>query len=279
MFRSIPAALGCIVSLAMTSVAEAQLVRVGRYGGGVSVRVPFVSVDVLPYGGGTRVRAPFTSVNTGAYRYGYGYPAGYAPYYAPAPVYRSVPVYPAPVYPAPVYPAPVYPEVGYVQPEPNPYQSVRPASSDSLPDRLIASAQQLKRSLSVRRDDSDIWLDYLGPDRIIATIERGESPGSLRALLTNYDGVVGNPDLSSISRANGFRQTHQLLRSFVDSPPAASSTRRVESPASNGDSILVPSPDAGTDGPTLAPAVKPADDEKEAEVEELPVPPPVPTPL
>jgi hypothetical protein len=270
MFRLIPAALGCIVCLAMTSVADAQLVRVGSFGG-VSVRVPFVSVDVLPYGGGTRVRAPFTSVNTGAYRYGYGYPAGYVPYPA------TVPVYPAPVYPAPVYSAPLFPEAGYVNPEPNVYQSVRRASSDSLPDRLIASAQQLKRSLSLRGDDSDIWLDYLGPDRIIANIDRGESPGSLRTVLINYDGVVGNPDLSSISRASGFRQTHQLLRDFVDRPSAASDTP-MELPLSNGDSILVP--DAETKGPTPAPVAKPADKgraevENEAGVEELPLPPPL----
>lgn len=274
MFRLIRAALGCIVCLAMTSVADAQVVRVGSFGG-VSVRVPFVSVDVLPYGGGTRVRSPFTSVNTGAYRY--GYPAGYALYSAPAPV----PVYRAPLYPAPVYFLPHYPEAGNVNPEPNVYKSEWAAPSDSLPDRLIASAQQLKRSLLLRRDDSDIWLDYLGPDRIIATIEGGESPGSLRTLLINYDGVVGNPDLWSITRASGFSQTHQLLRDFADRPSEASDTP-METPLSNGGSILVPGPDAESKGQTSA--VKPAEkgwaeDENKAGVEELPLPLPVPPPL
>ena len=44
----------------------------------------------------------------------------------------------------------------------------------------------------------------LSPDRIVDSINRGESPDSLRSLVANYDGVVGNPTLSSIRSSGGF---------------------------------------------------------------------------
>lgn len=65
--------------LIVAETADAQIVRWGP-GGGVSVRAPFVNVDVGP-GGSTRVRAPFTSVNTPGFRRvapRYEYPAGRA---------------------------------------------------------------------------------------------------------------------------------------------------------------------------------------------------------
>ena len=67
------------------ATADAQILRIGPHGG-VSVRVPFVSVDVSPWGG-TRVRAPFTSVDT-ADRY-YMAPGGYG--YATIPPGQAVP--------------------------------------------------------------------------------------------------------------------------------------------------------------------------------------------
>ena len=121
MLRNFSRTLCCVVLVAMTSVADAQLVRIGPLGG-VRVRVPFVSVDVLPYGQGTRVRAPFTSVNTGLYGYGnlgHYYPPHDHGIYGPAPPYPAGPgfvrpVYPVPAYPTPVYPGAVHPETGYV---------------------------------------------------------------------------------------------------------------------------------------------------------------------
>ncbi len=100
-------------------VAEAQVVRVGPRGG-VRIRAPFASVDVLPYGGGTRVRAPFTAVDTGYYRYGVGVPYYYAArprYYSARPRHYAVPAYPVqPLLAVPAYPAPVYPEAVYPAP-------------------------------------------------------------------------------------------------------------------------------------------------------------------
>ena len=144
-----------------------------------------------------------------------------------------------------------------------------------MSDRLLASAQALKRSLSTRRDDSDVWLNYLQPDRIIETIQRGESADSLRTLLGNYDGVLANPGLTSISRASGFRETHQLLRAFIESPPAASSVPTPSPARDAADPFAAPAPEVGTNEPAPAPPIEPVN---ESSSEELPLPP-VPTPL
>lgn len=83
MFKTVVGAATLI--LAWPATADAQILRIGPRGG-VSVRAPFVSVDVSPWGG-TRVRAPFTSVDT-TDRY-YRAPGGYG--YAPIPPGQAVP--------------------------------------------------------------------------------------------------------------------------------------------------------------------------------------------
>jgi hypothetical protein len=265
MFRYISCTVCCIAFVSMTSIAEAQIVRIGPFGG-VRVRAPFVSVDVQPYGGGTRVRAPFTSVNTGPFRYPYAVPG-----YPIRPGYPALPALP----PAPVYPVPAYPNGGYVYPQPDGYQAARPSTSGAVRDRLLASAQLLKRNLSARRDDGGVWLNYLQPDRIIETIQRGESADSLRTLLGNYDGVVANPGLTSISRASGFRETHQLLKAFIESPPASEPTPPPASDAVELAPIPAPAPvpEIGNE-----PAPAPADPFADRGSEELPLPA-EPTPL
>ncbi len=277
--------------IVMSSHASAQMVRVGPFGG-VNVRVPFVSVDVLPFGGGTRVRAPFTAVDTRLYALGYGGP-GYG-YYHPGPVYHP-PIYPAPVYPVPVYPHVVYPDVVYhervypdriyvegsnVYPQRQPYQSTRLSMDGSLGEQLRDAAQRLAMSLSSRRDDADVWLDYLGPQRIIETIDQGESPERLSDLLINYQGVVGNPNLSSISRAPGFSLTLELLGPFVASGSVGRESPSSE-PAADRDTQILPSSDVPA-RPTPAAPVRPAEEqelqaEQEAipeSIEELPAPKP-----
>ncbi|MDG2220411.1 MAG: hypothetical protein P8L85_03470 [Rubripirellula sp.] len=231
-------------------VAEAQVVRVGPRGG-VRIRAPFASVDVLPYGGGTRVRAPFTAVDTGYYRYGVGVPYYYAArprYYSARPRHYAVPAYPvqpllavpaypAPVYPEAVYPAPIYPEAVYpspvypeaVYPEaahrapvpdpaftpPLPQEAARPIVG-VLEDRLRASALRLQYSLSLRRDDGDVWQNYLAPQTIVDMIDQGLDPRTLRELLRNYNGILANPALASIRNAAGFNETRRLLQQFID---------------------------------------------------------------
>lgn len=289
MKRTILGIVAVATCLLQADSSEAQI-RVGRFGG-VNVRVPFVSVDVLPFGGGTRVRAPFTSVQTGAFGYGgfgygvgaYGYSSryngfGYRPYLYGGSVYRSynrydiVPVVPVPVVPlVPVFPDPLddylgYDHLGYdylgygrrdyVYPERfadsdrhqvDPYRSARPAfappsdatraaqSPVSLEDDLRVAADRLARALSRRRDDADVWLDYLRPDLIIETIDRGQSPAALSGLLLNYEGLVGNAQLSQLWTTDGFRQTHQLLRQWVGS---AGSSVSVDSVPQEGSPAL-----------------------------------------
>jgi hypothetical protein len=292
MNRILTIATALAACAAISPVADAQLVRIGPFGG-VSVRAPFVSVDTLPFGGGARVRAPFTSVDTRlfarpyyGYRYGNAYPV--APVY-PAPVYTT-PAYPQPAYPQPAYPQPAYPQPAYPQPAypqtTNPqaaspqsgdYQSARPSvAPEDLPRRLRGSAQQLKRSLSLRRNDSDVWLDYLDPDRIIATLDQGGSPTALRDLVRNYDGIVGNGSLGSIRAAAGFSETRRLLRQLVDSPEAPRTIDRQPVQPAQADSEPVPAPG----GPTPATPVKPAEAGGAKTPEALPLPPqPTPTPL
>lgn len=256
----------CFVALiSVASWADAQIVRVGPFGG-VRVRAPFVSVDVLPYGGGTRVRAPFTAVDAGPY----GYPPGFPRAYRTLPGYRTPPVYPAPVYPVPSYPR----SGGYVYPQPEDrQQSARPATTSSARTALAVAAQQLKRNLSARRNDSQVWLDYLQPDRIIDAMKRGESADSLRNLLGNYDGVVANGGLSSVSNTPGFRETHAWLRALIENRTTADA----EKPAPSKQSVLppepapIPPPQQDTDLPEPPPADKRGS-------EEIPLPN-VPTPL
>ncbi|MGB0598897.1 MAG: hypothetical protein ACPGLY_19600 [Rubripirellula sp.] len=234
-------------------VAEAQVVRVGPRGG-VRIRAPFASVDVLPYGGGTRVRAPFTAVDTGYYRYGVGVPYYYAArprHYAvpaypvqpllavpayPASAYRA-PVFPEAVYPVPVYPVPVYPEAVYPEavypPSPVPDSSfatplpqgaARPIVG-VLEDRLRAAALRLQQSLSQRRDDGEVWQNYLAPQTIVDMIDQGLDPRTLRELLRNYNGVLANPKLASIRNAAGFSETRSLLKEFIERRSRIEATR------------------------------------------------------
>jgi hypothetical protein len=262
----------------VTAAAEAQLVRVGP-AGGVRVRAPFVSVDVLPFGLGTSVRAPFTSVNTRAYALGYRgyYQPGYrAPlYYAPV-----QPVYPVPVYdvypaPVPVYngaPAAVYSVPG--QQFDVAYNPGAVGSPGNLVQQLRGAAVSLSQSLANRRDDGDIWLEYLAPGKIIAAIDANESLDSLGELLRNYEGVTGNPSLGSIQAASGFNQTYRLLQQLVNTR-ANTGTAASSTATQPGKSIVEPTP-----APPVRAAVSDSTadhgSEEPVTAEELPIPVPLP---
>jgi len=239
---------GTLAVLVGDSVAEAQFVRVSPFGG-VRVRAPFVSVDVLPYGGGTRVRAPFTSVNTGlygyrGYRYGfydYGLPPGinsYRSHYPPRRRYGGS-VYTAPLVPDPVYvprssPSIVYPESierpsiapRSEDPSPTPsyevapaYEVARPLSAD-VAERLRRAAMRLQQHYA-QQQDGDVWLNYLQPQLIVDAIDRGTNPESLKSLLANYNGVMANPSLRDVRRASGFTETRVLLERYIDQAQAS----------------------------------------------------------
>jgi len=221
MNRILVPAVATIFSLAGTVTADAQLVRVGPLGG-VSVRAPFVRVDVLPFGGGTRVRAPFTRVNTGAYRFGY----------APAPISA----YPQPqhVQPDPVVTTPVEPLVDSTPALPEATSQPIAVDVGAATERLREAAETLLQSLRARSDDADVWIEYLQPDRIIATIDRSDSIESLRPLLVNYNGVLANRALASIGSTAGFVQTRRWLTAVLAAgePSAATASEKF------GDSVL-----------------------------------------
>lgn len=236
MFRLLTVVMGGLICLATASVAEAQRVRVGPFGG-VGVRLPRlgVSVDVLPFWGGTRVRAPFTAVDTGWYRYGYRtapYGSYYAPRYLAPSSYFEPSYYPDQSYGSPPSYAPGYSaSAGYADAPSAPTGAVAPqpydsqwapgdaapsagARSLSLAEDLRAAAERLQYALAQRQDGGETWLAYLAPGQIIAAIDRGDSPGSLGNLLMNYEGVVNSR--LNIRSADGFDQTHQLLRQWVN---------------------------------------------------------------
>lgn len=213
MFRISPVVISGLIGMTTATIAEAQLVRVGPFGG-VEVRLPRlgVSVDVLPFWGGTRVRAPFTSVDTGWYQYG----DRWSPYTGEV----------APQYPQPTYAPPPVADSAYRgsrfadtatqlsdnhQSGPN---DDDPSAAEALGQDLRAAAERLRISLAQRPDGGETWLSYLAPDQIIAAIDHRSAPQSLRNLLMNYEGVV-NSQLNDILSADGFDQTHRLLGLWI----------------------------------------------------------------
>lgn len=317
--RRIAFAAAAFGFLSCGSNANAQLVRVGPLGG-VSVRLPFVSVDTLPLGGGASVRAPFTSVDTGLYSRGYGglryggvgyrgYGYGIDSYGSPhvgIPIYPDWPLaYPSyrsplssSLYGSSLYESSVGGYSSYRSPRLNAYEldrleldrvdryarlqaladterervyrSARPsldlameaAIEESLTQppvdlaaeealRLRQSASRLQQSLFQRSDDANVWLNYLEPGLIVDVIDGVADQDSLprlEALYLNYEGVAGNADLTGIWSADGFRQTHQGLRNYLDTVQGI-----VEVPGPP--SIVVPDPSAGSlPGPFAEPA-------------------------
>lgn len=94
------------------------------------------------------------------------------------------------------------------------------------PDQLIESAQRLARSLASRRDDGDVWLDYLRPNMIAESVQHDSQSGSvdwesLTDVLRNYDALSGNADLSQIWTVPGFRQTHLGLQAWLEDKTSA----------------------------------------------------------
>lgn len=92
-------------------------------------------------------------------------------------------------------------------------QAVRTDRSGSAEQLRLACAQ-LSRSLAAR-DDGEVWLEFLAPERIGTWIENGDTE-ALQELLTHYDGVVGNPEYRSVSSARGFASTRSLLRQYAN---------------------------------------------------------------
>ena len=229
----------------LVSTAKAQVVVVGS-AGGVRVRAPFVSVDVLPFHRGTRLRVPYAAINTGFYRSYRSLPP--VPRFFPLPVPYPYAVAAVPAYPViavPAYPAVVYPEIpGYEYPrviypdvevarQPlygDVISSSRPRLELPLPERLRTAAETLARTLSLR-EDGDVWLNYLGPQRIIENVDYGRPVSELQDLIINYDGVVSNGTLGSIQYARGFAASRDLLRQYLGTQEFSDASNDEQTPA------------------------------------------------
>ena len=196
----------------------------------------------------------------------------------PLPVPYPYAVAPATAYPViavPAYPGFVYPETyGYEYSEviypttsvagqtiyDGSYSSSRPRLELSLPERLRSAAEKLARTLSLRQD-GDVWLNYLGSQRIIENVDYSRPPFELQDLVTNYDGVVSNGTLRSIQYARGFAESRDLLRQYLSTESSGdrsstdlSGTRSpLQVPAMPVESVPKPPP------PQL-PAIKPSAD-------------------
>jgi len=257
------------------NTAEAQVVVV-RPAGGVRVRAPFVSVDVLPFHRGTRLRVPYAAINTGFYRSYRPLPsvAGFFPLPVPYPYAVAAPAYP--VIAVPAYPAVVYPEISsyeyprVIYPEvevarqplyDGVISSSRPRLELPLPERLRTAAETLARTLSLR-EDGDVWLNYLGPQRIIENVDYSRPASELRDLIINYDGVVSNGTLGSIQYARGFAASRDLLRQYLGT--------QAFSETSNDGQVPVPSSIAPADSVPQPPLPQPP---KNKLLKEVPVDP------
>ncbi|MEM6692619.1 MAG: hypothetical protein AAF664_24530 [Planctomycetota bacterium] len=186
----------------------------------------FGSTGFLPYGGYSEYRS---------YRYDAapGYSYGYESY--------AEPIIPPALYDAPVQSAdPIYGMNRGVVPDgrldlnplPPSVSSGLSNTPSSIPSeqRLLDSAITLQRSIQRRRDDADVWMQYLAPDRIISTLRNGGDIGALAQLLPNYDGLAANSDLAWIWSMPGFRRTHNELRAFVASRAATDIPRDTNTP-------------------------------------------------
>ncbi len=228
----------------LVSTAKAQVVVVGP-AGGVRVRAPFVSVDVLPFHRGTRLRVPYAAINTGFYRSYRSLPPvpRFFPLPVPYPYAVAVPAYPViavPAYPAVVYPeipsyeypSVIYPDVEVAR-QPvygDVISSSRPRVELPLPERLRTAAEALARTLSLR-EDGDVWLNYLGPQRIIENVDYGRPASELQDLIINYDGVVSNGTLGSIQYARGFAASRDLLRQYLGTQEFSDASNDEQTPA------------------------------------------------
>ena len=206
-----------------TQTAQAQIVRWGP-DGGVSIRAPFVNVDVGP-GGSTRVRAPFTAVDTPGFR-------SFVPRYE----YRSqrVPSNRA-----------VGPRTGRLRPlsADEFTQSTLTTSPRTVTDPAQMSWLELRRhtrAVAVRLEnelrrvaDGTTWTASLRPGTIrdLLAEDSEQTPDDatidqLTAILQSYDALVDSAGYPQIARLSGFQEMRQALGEMV-LPPQERSRRNV----------------------------------------------------
>ena len=197
-------AVGGALCLLIPMPAEGQIVR--RYpGGGVSVRAPFVRVDVGPYGA-TSVRAPFVAVDDpGGVWVGPGRRRMRRPGFAEASPYHG-------------QVQAMHPPLAEAPPLPTPEQL---SAMDLV--TLVGTLRDLSGTLqqSLRRFDDPVgWQRYLEiPEDALG------SPGMenlevrldvLEKQLTRYDKVAVGQKFAKIAAIPTFQATHAALQLVVE---------------------------------------------------------------
>ena len=138
---------------------------------------------------------------------------------------------------------------------------------------LITSAKQLNQSIaSMSEDDSEVWVDFLAPEKVAAAAKANDL-SVLTSLLKNYDGVAGNKDLTNITSMTGFAQTRQQMRQIVGPEDDEVVSETAASADKSSAKMMSEEPTAETDKEPAAEA-----DNGLESIESLPVPMPEPDP-
>lgn len=266
-----------------SNIAKAQVAVFGPVGG-VRVRDPIVSVHVLPIQRGNWLRVPYATISTGVYRNYRPLPLGVGFFPLPIPYYPYA-VAAAPAYPVVAFPGVLYPKIPSCEYSGVTYRDAkvnrqafdhgiisasRPRLELPLPERLRSAAETLAKTLSLR-EDGDVWLNYLGLQRIIENVDFVRPASELQDLIINYDGVVSNETLGSIQYARGFAASRDLLRQYLGTQAvsAAPSDQQGLVPPSIAPNNLLPEP-RSPQPPNDDPSKKGLDDSADA-AEQLPV--------
>ncbi len=207
-----------------SGAAEAQIVRYGP-GGGVSVRAPFVHVEVGP-GGSTQVRAPFTSVNTPGFTRTtprYDYRSGRTTVYR-TPSQTSTRLRPLSAEEF-ARGTPATPLQATTDPVQMSWRELRRHTS-SVAGRL---ENELKRVA-----DGPAWTASLRPgtirDLLAEDTVRPPDPNTVKRLmeiLQSYDALVESNGYPQIARLSAFREMRQALGELI-LPPLGRTRRNLE---------------------------------------------------
>ncbi|MCM2371411.1 hypothetical protein [Aporhodopirellula aestuarii] len=170
---------------------------------------------------------------------------------------------PAPAY-VPVVPVPALPGVVRVDPYP-PQDEIAPLGDAAYPEpdyhmefapdagSFARAAVRLTNALS-QMENGSVWIEYLHADQLAELANRGQLPSEveMRNLAARYQGVVANPDLDWVRRADGFEEVLAGLTAITGSgmEPETDVYRQPMGGASS------PSPRSGS--PTVAPEVESA---------------------
>ncbi len=207
-----------------SGAAEAQIVRYGP-GGGVSVRAPFVHVEVGP-GGSTYVRAPFTSVNTPGF-------TRTTPRYD----YRSgrTTVYRTPSQTSTRFRPLTAEEFARGDAATTQRATTDPAQMSwrELRRHTRSAAGRLDNELR-RTADGPAWTASLRPgtirDLLAEDTDQPPAPNTVNQLLEilqSYDALVESNGYPQIARLSAFREMRQALGELV-LPPLGRTRRNLE---------------------------------------------------